>query len=524
MSDQTPLVSVVLRTYGHVPFIAQAIESVLIQKADFPFELVIGEDCSTDGTREIVESYGRRYSEIIRPVLPERNLGHGEMLRQALAATRGELIAYLDGDDYWTSREKLAKQVAFLEANPDCHDCFHDVSLVYDEAGVPTGNVSPRFAEEHFGLEQIVMECFPPAPSMMFRRNIFEELEREAFDSAWLDWIIHVQAATHGPLGYLPQTLAAYRVHRGGMFSALDRVSQLEEDDYFYARLLPQLPDQRVLIKRCLAHRKAQLAIERLGVPFEACVILVDPRREFRPYFNGRHARALPRRDGMEVTELKAIREAAATLPPAVEDYSSGGTLAEGLRGCFVVVPAPARAWLEEHEDLCDYLAKEGRVAWDDEWVAVYELPPLEADGGRGKARETRRAYLKPLVGISPSELPAAFFEAPSDGALLPAHALMVSGWVVGDGSLAAAIEFEHEGEVVWRAPVGGERADVVEAFPNAEPRRPGFQTTLNACDLPVDAVVTVHAVFADGGRVAIGELALGDPGGGDPAEVGGDA
>jgi glycosyltransferase involved in cell wall biosynthesis len=509
VSGQVPLVSVVLRTFGHAPFIAQAIESVLIQKTGFPFELVVGEDCSTDGTREIVEGYARRYPEIVRPVLPERNVGHGEMLRQALTATRGELIAYLDGDDYWTSREKLAKQVAFLRANPGCHDCFHDVSLIYDEAGVPSGNVSPRLAEEHFGIEQIVMECFPPAPSMMFRRGIFEELEREAFGSAWLDWIIHVQAATRGPLGYLPETLAAYRVHRGGMFSSLDRVSQLEEDDYFYERLLPRLPDQQVLIKRCLAHRRGQLAIERLGVPFEACVVLVDPRREFRPYFNGRHARALPRREGREVTELQAIREAAATLPPAVEDYGSGSVLAEGPRSCFLVVPAPARAWLEEHDDLCDYLRREGRVAWEDDWVAVYELDRLGTDDKRGGTREVRRARVRALRGISPSELPAAFFEAPDDGALLPAHAVMIAGWVVGEDSPAAAIEFEHGGEIIWRAPVRHARADVLEAFPGAAVGQPGFQTTLNACALPAPAEVTAFAILESGRRVAIAELIL---------------
>jgi hypothetical protein len=515
MREQAPLVSVVLRTYDHAPFIAQAIESVLIQRTGFPFELVVGEDCSSDGTRAIVEGYGSRYPEIVRPVLPERNVGHGEMLRRALAATRGELIAYLDGDDYWTSRDKLAKQVDFLRANPECHDCFHDVSLVYDEAGVPSGTVTPRLAEEHFEIEQILMECFVPAPAMMFRRSVFEELDPEAFDSAWLDWLIHVQAATHGPLGYLPEALAAYRVHQGGMFSALDRVSQLEEDGRFYARLLPRLPDQRVLIKRCLAHRKAQLAVERLEVPFEACVVLADPRREFRPYFNGRHARALPRREGREVTELQAIREAAATLPPAVEDYGSGRPPSEGPRGCFLVVPGPARAWLEERADLGDYLAKNGRVVWEDEWVVVYELRPLLVAADGGEVRDARRVSVKPLQATSPPDLPAAFFETPPQGALLPAHAVMVAGWVVGDGSPAHAIEFEHEGEIVWRAPLERERPDVAEAFPAAAAGKNGFQTTLNACELPAAAQVTILAAFGDGRRIPIGELALGDSAGG---------
>jgi glycosyltransferase involved in cell wall biosynthesis len=513
-----PLVSVVLRTYGHAPFIAQAIESVLIQRTEFPCELVIGEDCSTDGTREIVEAYGRTYPEIVKPVLPERNVGHGEMLRQALAATRGELIAYLDGDDYWSSRHKLARQVEFLQANPDCHDCFHDVSLVYDEAGAPSGTITPRLAEEHFGIEQILMECFVPAPAMMFRRSVFEELDREAFDSAWLDWIIHVQAATRGPLGYLPEAMACYRVHRGGMFSSLDRVTQLEEDANFYARFLSQLPEQRPLIERCLAHRKAQLAIERLGVPFDACVVLADPRREFRPYFNGRHARALPRREGREVTELQAIREAAASLPPAVEDYGSGiAGPAEGDRGCFLVVPRTAAEWFDRHLDLIDYLGRNARLAWDDDWVRIHRLEPLPSDGDGQRERDLRRVRVKPLCGTS--ELPAAFFDTPTDGALLPAHAVMVTGWMAASGGPARAIEFHCGGELIWRAPVTRVRPDVAKLFPEADAAAPGFQTTVNVCDLPPGARVEVVGLFDDGSRVQIGELDLEGPGDAPEAE-----
>lgn len=505
-SASKPLVSVVLRTYDHAPFIAQAIESVLIQRTEFPFELVIGEDCSTDGTREIVEAYGRSHPEIVKPILPERNVGHGEMLRQALAGTEGELIAYLDGDDYWTSTAKLELQVEFLRANPDCHDCFHDVSLVYDEAGAPSGTITPRLAEEHFGIEQILMECFVPAPAMMFRRGVFEELELEAFDSAWLDWILHVQSATHGPLGYLPEVMACYRVHRGGMFSALDRVSQLEEDARFYARLLPQLPDQQGLIERCLAHRKAQLAIERLAVPFDACVVLADPRREFRPYFNGRHARALPRREGREVTELQAIREAAATLPPAVEDYGTGVTTAsDGKRGCLLVVPGPAADWFARRPDLVDYLGKNARVVWEDDWVTIHQLEPLPDVGDGSRERDVRRMRVKPLRGAA--ELPAAFFDTPADGALIPAHAVMVTGWLAGTGGPARAIEFLHERELIWRAPVARERPDVARLFPDADATAPGFQTTVNACGLPPGARVQVVGLFADGSRVEIGEL-----------------
>lgn len=506
MSTPKPTVSVVLRTYDHARFIAQAIESVLIQQASFSFELVIGEDCSSDGTREIVEEYAERNPETIRAVLPDHNLGHGEIFRLALEATRGEFIAYLDGDDYWTSPLKLAEQVAFLEKNSDCACCFHDVSLVYDDAGLPSGAVSPELGEERFTLEQIVMECFVPSPAMMFRREVAEGLPDWIFESAWIDWMIHIRAAQLGPLGYLPQPLAAYRVHRGGMFSGLDRLSQLEEDLTFYERLAPELPEHEDLIERCMAFRRAQLAIERLGVPFDACIVLVDPRRELRPYFNGRHARNLPRRERHEVTELAAIREATVALPPAVPDYGPPEDDADGSHSCYVVVPAGAADWLEERPHLSEYLEQQGRVALEEDGVVVHELrPPAEKDR-RGSAHEARRRVDFTMLDWD-DEIAGGYLDAPTVNALLPAHAVSVVGWVLGRDQRATAVEFKTGGEVIWRAPVGVDRPDIAEEFPDLSVKNPGFETTLNVDRMPEDGRVELSAILADGSEHPFAEL-----------------
>jgi glycosyltransferase involved in cell wall biosynthesis len=512
---ESPTVSVVLRTYDHEPFIAQAIESVLIQRTDFPFELVIAEDCSTDGTRGIVRDYADRIPQTVRTVLPEHNVGHGEIFRLALEEARGDFIAYLDGDDYWTSTAKLSCQVEFLERNQECVSCFHDVSLIYDEAGLPSGSLSPRFGGGRFTVEQVLMECFVPAPSMMFRREVAEELPAWVFESAWIDWLIHIRAAQRGPLGYIPQALAAYRVHRGGMFSALDRVSQLEEDVNFYERLLPELPEQRQLIERCSAYRRTQLAIERLGVPFDACVVLVDPKREFRPYFNGRHARNVPRREGHEVTELEAIREAAVKLPTAVRDYGPASQTDDGHRGCYVVLQRLDAEWLQGRPELIAYLEGQAEIASQDNWATIYELG---AAGGEGSGRASRGACRVDVRMLPPAAgLPAAFLDAPVSGTLLPGHAISVVGWVVGEDGDATAIEFEADGEVVWRAPVRIERPDVADAFPQLEVGKPGFQTTLNAEAILADTV-TAYAVFADGARLPVAELSFGGPDDGEPA------
>jgi glycosyltransferase involved in cell wall biosynthesis len=469
-----PLVSVVLRTYGHVQFIAQAIESVLIQDTTFPFELVIGEDCSTDGTREIVAAYAERHPGTIHAVLPERNIGHGAIFKRALEATRGSLIAYLDGDDYWTSAAKLQRQVDFLEANPDCQSCFHDVSLVYGEQGVPSGAVNPGLSEDRFVLEDILLDCFVPAPAVVFRRAVADRLPDWAFDVVWIDWLIHIYAATLGPIGYLPATLAAYRVHRGGMFSALDRISQVEEDFPFYERLVGDLPEQRELIDRCVAYRHSQIAIERLGVPFDACVVLIDPRREMKPYYNGRHVRSLPRRDTRAVTELEAIRDAAATLSTADREY----------------------------------LGEQGRIAWADEWCAVHELGSPGDENGEHRDRAPVRVDVSMLQSL-PQGLAGGFLEAPARGALLPAHAISVCGWVLGREARAVAVEFAAGASLLWRTPVDVERTDVAEAFPEEGVAKSGFQTTLNVLEVPAEVAVKVVAVLEDGSRWPFAALVL---------------
>lgn len=118
------MLSVVMTTYNHERYIAQAIESVLRQQTSFRIEIVVGEDCSSDRTRAIVEDYQRMYPEAIRLVTSEENVGWRRNYRRSIAAARGKYIALLDGDDYYTHRKKLQLQVDLLEANPDVGMCY----------------------------------------------------------------------------------------------------------------------------------------------------------------------------------------------------------------------------------------------------------------------------------------------------------------------------------------------------------------------------------------------------------------
>jgi Glycosyl transferase family 2 len=518
-----PKVSVLLQTYNHEPYIAQAIESVLVQRGPTSLEIVIADDCSTDGTRAIVEEYAGSRPDLFRLVLPERNLGAGLIFVRALQSARGEYVAYLDGDDYWTSPEKLGKQVEALDSHPEWVTCFHDVSLIYGEGGHPSGFVLPAYDERTFGTDDILRKCFIPGPSWMVRRHVCEALPSWVVEFAWSDWLLHIRAAEQGAIGYLPQVLAAYRVHSGSMFAALDRSSQLEEDLRLYERLAGELPEHRELIERCIVDRRCQLAVEEGRLPYDAPIVVVDPHGDMPIYFNGRHARYFPApRSGAEasaisIAELRSAVHELSGLPPAAPDH---GPRAEPERPdpahsrCYLVIPRTAFAWLEEDPELRKHIEDGWPRMWSDDWCRIHELavdrarardrepPPVEQIGTLVEVFE-----LSPTEPL-PNELRGRHLDAPKPGSTAAAHAIYVTGWALGERSRVVAVEFELGGELVWRAPLGTERPDLAEAFPGSpEAGKAGFSTTLNLTGAPGEVELGVFAVLDDHGRATIGAI-----------------
>lgn len=134
MADKiTPLVSIHSLVYNHKDYVARAIDSFLMQETDFDFEIVIGEDCSTDGSREIVFEYATKYPDLIRVITTDKNVGMSANARRTILAAKGKYIAFCEGDDYWIDPLKLQKQVDFLEANPDfgmVHSDLHEYNTV----------------------------------------------------------------------------------------------------------------------------------------------------------------------------------------------------------------------------------------------------------------------------------------------------------------------------------------------------------------------------------------------------------
>ena len=134
------VVSVWMLPFNHEAYIRQALEGVLMQQTSFPYEIIVGDDCSTDNTRTILLEFQSRFPDRVRLRLARENL-YSKNLKQSVGvfgACRGEYVALCEGGDYWTNPQKLQKQVDFLEANPDFAGCLHDVQID-DELQQTTG-------------------------------------------------------------------------------------------------------------------------------------------------------------------------------------------------------------------------------------------------------------------------------------------------------------------------------------------------------------------------------------------------
>jgi glycosyltransferase involved in cell wall biosynthesis len=217
-----PRISVCLLAYNHRPYVGEALESVLTQRIGCQIEVVVGDDASEDGTREIVASWARRDLRV-RALRPVGNLGHhtgnGRLnFVRTLRAARGELLALLDGDDRWTDPDKLQLQADLLDRYPDCAGSFHATAMT-EADGITVRRVVPSHALEQVGIPEIVSAelCFHTS-SLLFRRSALPERFPDAFYQSYSgDLPLFVLLARQGPFVRLSGTRSLWRRHAAGL-------------------------------------------------------------------------------------------------------------------------------------------------------------------------------------------------------------------------------------------------------------------------------------------------------------------
>lgn len=220
-----PKLSVCMVTYNHEKYIQQAIESVLMQKTDFYYELVIGEDCSTDKTKNIVIAYKKKYPRIVRMFINKINVGAGLNFIHTLKACKGEYIALLDGDDYWTDPYKLQKQVDFLNNHHAYTICSHNVYVTQDgSTELPIewlGNTHRKTST----LEDILQYGSGGATcSLVFQKKSIFPLPKWYHSLPGGDWALQILSTTHGNMYYFNNVMGVYQ--RGHPNNALAIATQ----------------------------------------------------------------------------------------------------------------------------------------------------------------------------------------------------------------------------------------------------------------------------------------------------------
>jgi len=264
MIKQEPLVSVWMTTYNHERYIAEAIKSVVMQKTKFKFELVIGEDCSTDNTAKICREYAQMYPDIIKLFVREKNLGMMENGFQTFSQTKGKYIACLEGDDYWIDDNKLQMQVDALENDKNAVICFTKVKFWDEISQEYVENTALNFIDKsRFSFFDILKLNVISTGSVLFENKFNSMLPQEIYLFPIGDWLIYLFLMLNGNEAiYLNKVTTVYRKHDGGIYSQTSQLSRILLNISIYEKLLtlPQFQKYKSQIKKEISEKSYNVA------------------------------------------------------------------------------------------------------------------------------------------------------------------------------------------------------------------------------------------------------------------------
>lgn len=224
---EIPKLSIAITAYNHEAFISKALESVFAQQVDFSFEVLVGDDHSTDGTAEIVRSFENRFPDRIELLTTEQNQGVFRNALRLLGSCRGEYMVIMDGDDWWTNEHKLQTQIDFLENNKDYEGCFHDAEIVRSEKenavaekylqGYRYYSQFNHYTEDLYPWD-LVERTIIPTCSLVFRKgNLIGELKEYESINHSLAWVCQLMIIKGQKFRYFNECWSVYNNNSGGL-------------------------------------------------------------------------------------------------------------------------------------------------------------------------------------------------------------------------------------------------------------------------------------------------------------------
>jgi glycosyltransferase involved in cell wall biosynthesis len=264
--EREPLVSVCMLAFNHAPYIAEAIEGVISQRCDFPLELIVGEDCSKDGTGAIVRAYQETYPKLIRVITANRNVGMHANMRRCVDAARGSFVALCEGDDYWHNPEKLSLQIAAMTGSDEltlCHTEFDRRigARIKRNRHLVSGSTN---VASNDGYVDLLRDWTVMTATTLYRAAVVKEFFRsEFYDTRWpfADYNLALYASIKGRIVYLPVSTATWRrvpgsASNSGPKKALDMHLAATECRRRFMRAFPVSDADRLSVERN-NHRKS---------------------------------------------------------------------------------------------------------------------------------------------------------------------------------------------------------------------------------------------------------------------------
>lgn len=283
----TPTLSIYVPVFNHEHYIVQALDSILMQETDYSYEVLVGEDCSTDNTRAVLKQYEQNNPGRLTVLYRVHNM-YNEYPSNGLdlkLRCRGKYIIALEGDDYWTDPHKIEKQIRFLEDHPDYIAVAHNC-VVVDHDSKLRNEIYPQCMDEEYTWKHYFADILPGQLATVMYRNVFQD---SRYDTSLMekqlspgDRVIYYWLLSNGKIHCMQQAMSAYRhvTDQGSSFSANFRYS-FENSEYFYRALIQYaeerdnkeaLEGSRVLYFRNLVHglKSDQCSLARFLEYFKA--------------------------------------------------------------------------------------------------------------------------------------------------------------------------------------------------------------------------------------------------------------
>jgi len=257
MGERKYKLTVFCTAYNHEPYIAEALESFVRQKTDFPFQVFVNDDCSTDGTAAIIRSYAEKYPEIIKPVFQEENLfsqGLAVLYEKAFySRCDTPYVAFCEADDCWCDDTKLQQQVDWLDAHPDYSACVHNTKLMYCDGSLPDAALLPEnMGDRDVGFETVIkgMSSSFHTSSIVARRKYFTappDYYQAASDHGFLDYAIALRLALEGCIRFIDSVMSVYRI-------SSNPAAWSAKLDKHYAKLKEFIVGELAMMEKLLPH------------------------------------------------------------------------------------------------------------------------------------------------------------------------------------------------------------------------------------------------------------------------------